>query len=182
MTAYKQVPLEPTPEMMLAAGDAAELLVHEMKKAGGVVEPTDYALRAVIYRTMLAASPEPVESADNQATIAFLSKICSAAASDYAGIITLLENVVGSQFEDAFKNAARECRETSEFMKLAAEGRASGLIYDDELSKSVRQCDALRDVLTDALSFMKEVRDQHGDSGVGILIREAESALSNKGG
>jgi hypothetical protein len=38
----------------------------------------------------------------------------------------------------------------------------------------------LREALTDALAFMKDVRDQRGDSGVGILIRNAEAALSRQ--
>jgi len=44
------------------------------------------------------------------------------------------------------------------------------------------EVETLRAALTDAVAFMKDVRDQRGDSGVGILIRNAEAALSNKGG
>lgn len=39
------------------------------------------------------------------------------------------------------------------------------------------EVETLRAALTDALAFMKDVRDQRGDSGVGILICNAEAAL-----
>ena len=67
-------------------------------------------------------------------------KYCSAAADDYTNLIALLERAYDASepklpFDDAFREAAKECRETSEFMRLAAEGRANGTIYDDELTK-----------------------------------------------
>lgn len=56
---FKRVPVEATPDMMAAAGDAVDDYIAKMKAAGGEVDQTDYALRAVIYRAMLAAAPEP---------------------------------------------------------------------------------------------------------------------------
>lgn len=40
----------------------------------------------------------------------------------------------------------------------------------------------MRAALSDALAFMKDVREQRGDSGLGVLIRNAEAALSNQKG
>jgi len=56
---FRLVPVEPTIEMMGAVGDAVEQYIAKMAAAGGEVEAIDYALRAVIYRAMLAASPAP---------------------------------------------------------------------------------------------------------------------------
>jgi len=42
---------------------------------------------------------------------------------------------------------------------------------------TAEEIETLRTALTDALAFMKDVREQRGDSGVGILIRNAENAL-----
>lgn len=65
-----------------------------------------------------------------------LRKYCSAAANDYHGMLVAMERTIVPTLAEAFKSTAKELRETSEFMRLAAEGRASGLIYDDELSKA----------------------------------------------
>lgn len=71
-----------------------------------------------------------------QAEVEDLRKYCSAAANDYHGMLVAMERTIVPTLAEAFKSTAKELRETSEFMRLAAEGRASGLIYDDELSKA----------------------------------------------
>jgi hypothetical protein len=63
-----------------------------------------------------------------------LRKYCSAAAHDYGSLLTTLESSIGPPFLESFKETRNELRESSEFMRLAAEGRENGLLYDDELS------------------------------------------------
>lgn len=76
-----------------------------------------------------------------------LRQFCSAAASDYAGVMATLEAAVGYPLADQFRKTAKELKETSEFMQLAAEGRADGLIYDDELTQANRRIAELKDEL-----------------------------------
>lgn len=83
-----------------------------------------------------------------EAAVERLRKICSAAANDYAGILTAMEKAVGPSFAEAFKATAKELHESGEFMRLAAEGREDGSIYDDELSKAKAEAAALREALT----------------------------------
>lgn len=66
-------------------------------------------------------------------------KYLSAAAADYDKLLAYLETSyqsaeVSLPFEEAFAAAAKECRETSDFLRHAAEGRQVGYIYDDELT------------------------------------------------
>lgn len=53
---WVMVPKEPTLGMMSAAGKAVAAYIEKMAASGGVVEASDYALRAVIYRAMIAAA------------------------------------------------------------------------------------------------------------------------------
>lgn len=85
--------------------------------------------------TALAARAEKAERERNEAR-----KYLSAASRDYDRLLSYLETSYQSTnqplpFEEAFAAAAKECRETSEFLQWASEGRAVGYIYDDELSK-----------------------------------------------
>lgn len=74
--------------------------------------------------------------------IARLRRYCSAAARDYAGALAVLEEAVGSELAEHFSRSAKELRETSEFMRLAAEGREDGTLYDDELSLATARAEA----------------------------------------
>src|SRR3546814_20774318 len=47
-------------------------------------------------------------------------------------------SVVG-EFETSFHRTAKRLRDASQFMKFAAEGRADGTLYDDELSIALRR-------------------------------------------
>lgn len=53
---YVVAPREPTTQQMEAAGNAVAEYAKKMTQAGGDVDAMDYALRAVIYRAMIAAA------------------------------------------------------------------------------------------------------------------------------
>lgn len=112
-----------------------------------------------------------------------LQKYCSAAASDYGNLLTTLESSIGPPFLESFKETRNELRESSEFMRLAAEGRENGLLYDDELCISKKRADA-------AESDLARVRDEldasnnnhramaHQMAELGARCKHAESELS----
>lgn len=90
-------------------------------------------------------------------------RYCSAAAHDYETLIALFESESGHPFEAAFRDAAKECRASSEFLRLAAEGRVNGTVYEDELTSTKVARDHLRAAL-DQIADTREYQD-----GVGLL-------------
>jgi hypothetical protein len=58
------VPVEATTQQMDAAGKAVTQYIENMTCAGGEVEATDYALRAVIYTAMISPAQEPNDASD----------------------------------------------------------------------------------------------------------------------
>lgn len=61
---YVVAPREPTTQQMEAAGNAVAEYAKKMTQAGGDVDAMDYALRAVIYRAMIAAAQEISNASD----------------------------------------------------------------------------------------------------------------------
>lgn len=99
-----------------------------------------------------------------------LRKYCSAAAHDYSEFLSLMENSMEGEDTsipvlESFAELAREFKESSEFMKMAAEGREVGHIYDDELSQAKSKKQKAEDLL-------EEVR-RHV-SGVYAWLREPD--------
>lgn len=98
-----------------------------------------------------------------------LRKYCSAAANDYHGMLVAMERTIVPTLAEAFKSTAKELRETSEFMRLAAEGRASGLIYDDELSKAKSKLAAAESSLSrikeETIEECARIAEQTGNFG-----------------
>ena len=80
--------------------------------------------------------------------VARLRKYCSAAAHDYEA---LLERMIQAGEEHdipvikTFAKTAKQSRESSEFLRLAAEGRADHTLYEDELSKAHKTKSEIRD-------------------------------------
>lgn len=90
---------------------------------------------------------EPVAGTERE-KIELLRKYCSAAAADYAGLLATMEQEIPSSLQSFFQRTAAELKETSEFMRLAAEGRENGLLYDDELTKTKRELRELKNSRT----------------------------------
>lgn len=100
-----------------------------------------------------------------------LRKYCSAAAHDYGSLLTTLESSIGPPFLESFKETRNELRESSEFMRLAAEGRENGLLYDDELSAAKQRALAAESELSRAevernefRSALKGLSDMYGST------------------
>lgn len=69
-------------------------------------------------------------------------RYCSVAAYDMAGFAKTLK-----ARPEAFPRTTHDLMETSEFMRLAGEGRENGTVYDDELSKEKARVAELKAVL-----------------------------------
>lgn len=91
--------------------------------------------------SMRAVTAALVELERRALRIGELRRFCSAAAHDYGRLLDALSASLPDTVMHHFNATAKELRETSEFMKLAAEGRADGTIYDDELSTTKTQRD-----------------------------------------
>lgn len=90
-------------------------------------------------------------------------KYLAAAAADYTRLLDYLEKAYTESdqplpFEDAFAGAARECRETSEFLKAASEGRDVSAVFDDELTKSKDEATTLRARVAKMEEALREAR------------------------
>ncbi len=101
-------------------------------------------------------------------------KYCSAAATDYSRLLAYLEGAFGETdhplpFEKAFAAAAKECRETSEFLRWAAEGLAVGYIYDDELSQEKLRTEAAESLLAEAREALEQMS---GEKKVADILDE----------
>lgn len=72
--------------------------------------------------------------AAKDAEIERLRNYCGAAARDYAGTLAALEEAVGAPLLEYFPHTARDLRETSEFMALAAEGKEDPTRWGAELN------------------------------------------------
>jgi len=85
-----------------------------------------------------------------------LRKYCSAAAHDYADVLKSMQGCIVPSLADAFQVLAAELTKSSEFMRLASEGRANGLIYEDELSKAKTRALAAESSLSEAVKAAYE--------------------------
>lgn len=89
--------------------------------------------------------------------IARLRKYCSAAAYDYE---TLLERLIKAGEDHnvpvlkTFAATAAESKDSSEFLRMAAEGLADNTLYEDELTKATKAKNEIRD----AEEPLKELR------------------------
>lgn len=116
--------------------------------------------------------------------IARLRKYCSAAAYDYE---TLLDRLIKAGEDHnipvlkTFAATAADSKESSEFLRMAAEGRAGHTLYEDELSKAHKTKSEIRDE-RDALKEKLKAAETavqflfwHADRGHDI--RDAEEPL-----
>lgn len=72
--------------------------------------------------------------AAKDAEIERLRNYCGAAARDYAGTLAALEEAAGGGILESFPRTAKDLRETSEFMALAAEGKEDPSRWGAELN------------------------------------------------
>lgn len=153
--------------------------------AGPEITPENFDQFASFLKVLTRDDVEINTPSSPEVEIARLRKYCSAAAHDYE---TLLERLIQAGEEHdipvlkTFANTARQSRESSEFLRMAAEGLADHTLYEDELSKAHKTKSEIRDE-RDALKEKLKATETavlfllwHAD--LGHDIRDAQEPLA----
>ena len=85
-----------------------------------------------------------------------LRNYCGAAARDYAGTLAALEEAAGSALMENFPRTAKDLRDTSEFMALAAEGKEDSSRWGTELNDAKAR---IAELQTQATRAIRKCRD-----------------------